>query len=114
MTDGVSLSHLHEVPYSNIKGAYVKVKQERIRGDPMDISTETKREKLTREGTIVGRANGTGLYYDAQRGESVVDRIGPCIYIETPEETVLEVSTEKSGNELLEYNQNPNTLEDNT
>jgi len=98
-----NLEALHEVPYSNIKGAYVKVKQEQQPTELLEVGNPTARETKTREGTIVGRANGTGLYYDSQMKESVVDTIGPCIYIETPAETILEVNTEKTNNELLEF-----------
>jgi len=105
--DGLTnLSALHEVPYSNVEGAYVKVKQEQQPDDLLELGNPQARETEIREGTIVGRAEGTGLYYDSQRRENVVDTIGPCIYIETPEDTVLEVSTEKTQNELLEFEHN--------
>jgi len=102
MTAGTSLSHLHEVPYSNVEGAYVKVKQE-VNTNPVVISEQPETHTETREGEIVGRAEGTGLYYSEKHGENIADSIGPCIYLSTPEDTILEVSTDKPENELLEF-----------
>lgn len=103
MTAGIPLEDLHEVPYSNVEGAYVKVKQEVT--TLVQPTTEPPYESKTevREGEIVGRAEGTGLYYSDTLGEDVADPIGPCIYLRTPEDTILEVRTDKPENELLEF-----------
>lgn len=99
MTDGITdLNALHEVPYSNIKGAYVKVHQS-ISTDPM----YPQKERIeTREGVIVGREKGQSLYYDSDMGENIPTH-NAAIYLETPEDTILEVRTDKTENELLEF-----------
>jgi len=102
MSDGISLSHLHEVPWSNIEGAYVKVRQETTEYDYLR-DTEPQRTTEIREGVIVGRAQGRGLYYDSERNENIPTSIGPSIYLDTPEDTILEVRTDKTENELLEF-----------
>jgi hypothetical protein len=100
MTDGIQdLSVLHEVPYSNIDGAYVKVAIEKT-GPKL---TDPERWTEEREGTIVGRGNGQGVYYDTDAQEVLTHSIGPAIYLNTREETVLEVRTDKLGNELVEF-----------
>jgi len=104
--DGVALSHLHEVPWSNVEGAFVRVKQEIDNNDPLAHISEWSEENVDteeRRGTITGRAQGTGLYYDADRGESIPTGLGPAIFIDTPQDTILEVRTDKPGNELLEF-----------
>lgn len=101
MSEGVKdLNPLHEVPWSNIKGAYVKVHQE-VSEDPLALS-EVDTYLETREGEIVGREKGQSLYYDSERGENIPTH-NAAIYLETPEDTILEVSTDKTANELLEF-----------
>lgn len=105
MSDGVSLSHLHEVPYSQIEGAYVKVNQEAV-SNRVRIHEQPETHTETREGKIVGRGNGTGTYYDSVEKAVMTHSIGPAIYIETPEDTILEVRTDKTENELVDYQNN--------
>jgi len=103
MSNGITdLSVLHEVPYSDIKGASVKVLLEK--DDPMMLEARTERE--VRQGTIVGRGNGQGVAYDRQEKDCKPISIGPSIYLETPEDTILEVRTEKVANKLLNYKDN--------
>lgn len=97
---GISLSHLHEVAWSTIDGAHVRVRIESA-DDPLDPDAE--RTTSVREGELVGRAEGWGLYYDSDRGQLIPDPIGPKVYLDTPEDTTLEVATDKHGNELLEF-----------
>lgn len=86
-TEPSTLSEIHELPWSEIAGAHVVVRHDHEH----------------REGDLIGRAIGSGLYYDTQRGETVADQIGPAVFLHTADDTVLEVSTEKSGNELLSF-----------
>lgn len=105
MTEGVSLSHLHKVPWDNINGAYVEVRQvtDHVAIPTTDpIGTTSQTEQL-RKGHIVGRGEGTGVTWDAGEKDVRTLNIGPAIYIETPSDTVLEVRTDKSENELLEF-----------
>ena len=110
MTNGITdLSVLHEVPYSQIKGDWVKVKQE-VNETPSSLEAfterpEDRREVTIREGNIIGRAEGTGLYYSEEYRDNIPTSIGPAIYLETPEDTILEVRTDKE-NELLDYQNN--------
>jgi hypothetical protein len=97
--EDVSLEQLHEVPYSEIEGAYAKVK---ITDEPRPM--EPERIVEIREGKIIGRGNGWGTTYDTGEKEVMEVVIGPSIYLDTPEETTLEVRTDKRGNELLEFN----------
>ena len=98
-----SLSHLHEEAWSDVKGAEVKVKQVTHHvGVPTERHGIDTRTESIRTGTIVGRAEGTGLT-NTETGTMVAYGFGPCIYIETPEETVLELRTDKDENELLDY-----------
>jgi len=100
------LSVFHEVPWENIDGAYVKVHQ-KIDSTPH----MPRKERLeTREGQIVGREIGQSLYYDSQRGESA-PTYQAAIYLETPEDTILEIRTDKPGNELIEFKPNGDTDE---
>jgi len=97
-----NLSAFHEVPYSNIEGAYVEVKQEVTHAIHTTDSLGHKKETKIREGTIVGRAKGTGLSYDSEMGETLPTN-DCAIFISTPEDTVLEVRTDKSENELRKF-----------
>jgi len=98
-----TLADLHILSWDMIEGAYVKVKQEVT--ETSELSLQPKTETVVREGTIVGRANGTTLYYDSKTGENIPDN--ECgIYLETPEDTILEVRTDKLNNELLEFEHN--------
>lgn len=106
ITSPFTLQDLHEAPWSRIEGAFVRVRQQVDRRDPLDPAQDDRHDLVTteeREGQLVGRAEGTGLYYDADRGETVPTSIGPAIYLDTPEDTVLEVRTDKHETELLAY-----------
>lgn len=104
-----TLSELHELPWSEIAGAHVVVRQvvdnvdhalpRSERSDPDERQPDHER----REGDLVGRAIGDGLYYDTKRGENVADQIGPAVYLHAPDNTVLEVSTKRKGTELLSF-----------
>lgn len=107
--DGVEsdweLDHLHELPWSLLEGASVRVRRETEERDPLDPTEQTgptQRTTETREGELVGRGEGEGLYYDSSRGDLVPNPIGPCIYVKTPADTILEVRTDRLGNDLLE------------
>jgi len=101
-----TLSDLHEAPWSRIEGAYARVRQEADQRDPHPPHDDGQDRVTTeeREGELVGRAEGTGLYYDSERGRNIPDSIGPVIYLDTPEDTILEVRTDKCENELLAFN----------
>jgi len=101
-----SLAHLHEGPWSKVEGAFVRVRQVIDTHDPLPPHDDNREGGVTtevREGELVGRANGKGLYYDAERAENVPTSIGPTVYLDTPEETTLEVRTDKSENKLLAF-----------
>ncbi|WP_135828545.1 hypothetical protein [Halorussus halobius] len=101
-----SWSDLHDEPWSVLKGAYVRVQQEVDDRDPLDPHHDDHQDRVTteeREGRLVGRATGTGLYYDSQRGEPVPENIGPAVYLNTREDTILEVRTDNPENELLAF-----------
>jgi len=98
MSDVPELPELHEMPYSEINGAYVKVHQQ-VTSSPM---MPQKERRETREGTIAGRQKGHGLYFDSELGQNV-PTTECAIFIETPEDTILEVRTDKPENELLEF-----------
>jgi hypothetical protein len=107
MTNGIAdLSVLHDKPYSQIKGDWVKVRQETTDYTEPLLERREATQTEVREGTIVGRGNGTGTYYDGVEKAVMTHSIGPAIYLETPEETVLEVRTDKENNELLDYQNN--------
>jgi len=106
MTDDIALEDLHQLPWSLIQGAYVRVLQEVDDRDPLDPAQDDRKDLVhteEREGELVGRANGWGLYYDSGRHETIRDSIGPAIYLDTPEETTLEVLTDRLENELLAF-----------
>lgn len=102
-----TLADLHELPWSAIEGADVRVRLE-VDDRPMHLSASEALERQDlvrtedREGEIVGREMGKGLYYSSDHG-LIPDSIGPAIYLDTPEETTLEVRTDKLGNELLAF-----------
>lgn len=100
------LSVFHEVPYENIRGAYVKVSHSidhayLPNADPRKSGSSATEE--IREGTIVGRGEGRGTAFDTGEKEVRPISIGPSIYLDTPEDTILEIRTDKAGNELLEF-----------
>jgi hypothetical protein len=100
MSDGIKdLDALHEVPWSSIKGAYVKVKQETT--EHVTVQRQATKTEI-REGKIVGREKGQSLYYDSEIGENIPTH-NAAIFLDTPENTILEVSTDKTENELLEF-----------
>jgi len=105
-SEAMSLSDLHDMPWRTVEGAYVRVEIEEDTRDPLDPrqdDVDDPYEYEEREGTIVGRGAGTGLTYDRERGELVATSIGPKVVLDTPEGTILEVSTDKPGNELLAF-----------
>lgn len=109
-TNPSTLSELHELPWSDIAGAHVVV--DTVDYPPHESNHDPDEERSNherREGDLVGRAIGSGLRYDNRRGETVADQIGPAIFLNTPDDTVLEVSTEKSGNELLLFEMESDT-----
>lgn len=100
------LEDLHEAPWSRIEGAYVRVRQEVDNRDPLDPTQNDREDLVTseeREGELVGRGEGRGLYYDSEHGRNIPMSIGPAIYLDTPEDTILEVRTGKLDNELLAF-----------
>ena len=104
MPDGITdLSVLHDVPWSQIEGAYVTVKQ--VTTDHALPEAERRKRTTTevREGEIAGRGAGWGVTYDTGERETKQISIGPSIYLDTPEDTILEVRTYKDENELLDF-----------
>lgn len=84
----------------------MRVRQEKDENDPMAPASEWSGDNIRheeREGELVGRAEGRGIWYDSARGENVPNHIGPTVFLETPEDTVLEVRTDKDGNKLLAF-----------
>jgi hypothetical protein len=110
MSNGITdLSVLHDKPYSDIKGDWIKVEQEVDNRDPLNPSQDDRTDLVsteTQEGWIAGRGNGTGVYYDSELGEVMTHNIGPAIYLKTARDTVLEVRTDKENNKLLDYKNN--------
>lgn len=101
MTD-ISLEAVHDMPWDDLEGAYIKVKQEA--SDPLPPHhNDTERSIEEREGTLVGRGEGQGVSYDTGEKATRPLRIGPAIYLDTPEDTILEVRTDKVETELLEF-----------
>lgn len=101
------LSVFHEVPYENIRGAYVKISHSidhayLPHADPRKSGSSATEE--IREGTIVGRGEGRGIRYDSSGENAYMEtRIGPSIYLDTPDDTILEIRTDKPGNELIDF-----------
>lgn len=95
------LADLHMAPWPDVDGAHVVVRQ--VTTTPTPVGKRLEEQTSERQGTLVGRAIGTGISYDADAKESYPTRMGPCIYLETPEDTILEVNTQKPENELLAY-----------
>lgn len=101
-----TLPDLHELAWSRVEGAYVRVQQEVDDRDPLVPEQDDRHDLVTtkeREGELVGRAEGRGLYYDSERGRNAPTSIGPVIYLDTPEDTILEVRTDKHENALLAF-----------
>lgn len=110
----VDLSDLHAYPWADIEGARIVVRQEIDDNDLMLPASEYDPENYhteEREGELVGRCNGMGIRYDPHDGQDYASRMGPCIYLETPEGTVLEVRTDTLENELLAYEPPEDTQE---
>jgi len=101
--DGLSLSHLHEVPYSNIEGAQVHVTIDKTTVEESTGGPVTHKETIHRAGRIVGRGEGRGVAYDSGSKTTKPTSIGPSIYLDTPEDTILEVRTDKAGNKLTMF-----------
>lgn len=97
-----TLADLHELPWSAIEGAFVRVVVEVDNGFLDREGTDDTTTRL-REGELVGRGEGTGLYYDPEVKDLIPNPIGPAIFLDTPEDTVLEVRTGKPGTELLAF-----------
>jgi len=100
------LSAFHDVPWTMLEGMHAKF---RITTDHVGLpSSDPRREvqsqtEQIREGVIVGRGEGRGLRYDSSGENAYMEtRIGPAVYLDTPEDTILEVRTGKSENELLD------------
>lgn len=105
-SEAMGLGDLHDMPWRTVEGAHVRVEIEEDTRDPLDPrqdDVDEPYEYVEREGTIVGRGAGTGLYYDTDRGELMETSLGPKIVLNTPEDTILEVVTDKLGNELLAF-----------
>lgn len=104
--DDPSLKDLHDLAWSAIEGAHVVVRMEVDDNDialPPSEWSEGNVYPEIREGEVVGRGQGTGLSYDARDAQLRPSRIGPSVYLDTVEDTVLEVRTNKPENELLAF-----------
>jgi len=98
-----TLEELHERPWSDIEGAHLRVAQEVDDNDFAVPASEYDPEKVRteeREGELVGREAGKQLSY--ADGE-IIPSWNTAIYLDTPEDTTLEVHTDRRENELLEY-----------
>jgi len=99
------LSAFHDVPWTMLEGMHAKFK---ITTDHVGLPNADPRAEVQsqteqiREGVIVGRGEGWGVKYDTGEQESIETVIGPAVYLDTPEDTILEVRTDKSENELLD------------
>jgi hypothetical protein len=94
------LSAFHDVPWTMLEGMHATFRIEYVeRRAGVD---EPVYETEEREGVIVGRGEGRGVRYDSGERSTMETTIGPAVYLETPEDTILEVRTDKSGNELLD------------
>jgi len=103
--DGITaISAFHDVPWTMLEGAYIKVRQD-VTDHTLSLSERRERDDLTqvREGEIVGRGEGVGVYYSGDVGEVMTHSIGPALYIRTKEGTVLEFRTGKELNEVLDF-----------
>lgn len=98
------LSAFHDVPWTMLEGMHVEF---RIENTDYAAPLSERRDGIAttieeREGVIVGRGEGRGVQYDTGERETVETTIGPAVYLETPQDTILEVRTDKDGNELLD------------
>jgi len=100
------LSAFHDVPWTMLEGMHAKFKTVNYHaGIPHADPTEAvdSRTEEIREGVIVGRGEGRGIQYDSSGANAYMETtIGPAVYLDTPEDTILEVRTDKSENELLD------------
>jgi len=87
MTD---LADLHERPWSKIKNVRVVIRTDN--SDPFLPDGPTG--PTIREGEVVGRSVGMGLYYMDKTDELIEEEIGPRIYIETVDDGILEIRTD--------------------
>ena len=96
------LSAFHDVPWTMLEGMHATFRVE-YTPHPAPLHEQPEVETEVREGVIVGRGEGRGVRYDSSGENAYMEtRIGPAVYLETPEETILEVRTDKEGNELLD------------
>jgi len=105
MTAPDTLADLHELPWSTIEGAHVRVAQQVDKRDPLDPTQDDRQDLVTteeREGTIAGRHRGWRLKYSRTAGD-YAEPGDEHIVIHTAEDTYLEVRTAKPGNELLAF-----------
>jgi len=100
------LSAFHDVPWTMLEGMRAKFKIVHHHagipsGDPRgEVQSQTEQ---IREGVIVGRGEGRGVRYDSSGANAYMEtRIGPAVYLDTKEDTILEVRTDKDENELLD------------
>jgi len=99
------LSAFHDVPWTMLEGMRVKF---RITTDHVALPSSDPRGEVQsqteqiREGVIVGRGEGRGVTWDDGIKDVREHQIGPAVYIDTPQDTILEVRTDKDGNELLD------------
>lgn len=99
------LSAFHDVPWTMLEGMRAKF---RITTDHVALpnadprgEAQSQTEQI-REGVIVGRGEGHGVTWDDGIKDVREHQIGPAVYIDTPQDTILEVRTDKDGNELLD------------
>lgn len=95
-----TLDDVHRLPWAAIEGATLRVRQE-LQPHPAPIGDQPATETVERQGDVVGRRAGSGLHYDSAREQTVVTHTGPRLYLETPQDTVVEICTDKPANELL-------------
>jgi len=100
------LSAFHDVPWTMLEGMHAtfRIVSDHVgvpSGDPQgEVHSQTEQ---IREGVIVGRGEGRGIRYDSSGANAYMETtIGPSVYLETPEDTILEVRTDKPENELLD------------
>lgn len=102
-----TLADLHEAPWSEIAGARLRV---RVGTEVLDARRRGKRqaardtgdEPTVREGVLTGRHVGRMMMYVP--GDGVfADAADPMVVMQTPAGTMLQIHTDREGNELLAF-----------
>jgi len=99
MTEVDSLDDMHGLPWDEVQGLRVRVRQEyQDHPTPVDEFPDTKTREIV--GAVVGRRAGKGLQYDPDAGRTIVTAGSRRLFLENGD-TVYEVCTDTLDNELL-------------